>query len=135
MHYATRQYVSRESCVHGASTLNGFAARALLLLPDHNEHGQVLDWTVCIQKELTGFSTSDPIFGVATGIAAYFIWENDQRNSVDHGPGNTLLDLVCRRIGVENPLQNKKESVQEWMHQKTNATAPAPSPSPSKRLI
>lgn len=47
---------------------------------------------------------ADPIFGIATGIGAYYIYETDPRNAADHGPGNTLLDLISRRWGVANPL-------------------------------
>lgn len=38
------------------------------------------------------------MFGVATGIAAYAMWERDPRNAHDHGPGNRLWDLVQRRF-------------------------------------
>ncbi|WFC94045.1 hypothetical protein MBRA1_000673 [Malassezia brasiliensis] len=41
---------------------------------------------------------ADPVFGVATGIAAYAMWERDPRNAHDHGPGNRLWDLVQRRF-------------------------------------
>lgn len=63
--------------------------------------------------QISNTSVADPIFGMATGIGAFFIWENDQRNAHDHGPGNTLLDLLSRRMGVENPLRertNKQEA-------------------------
>jgi len=48
-------------------------------------------------------STADPLFGVATGAAAYYLWERDPRNAHSHGPGSTLADLVARRFGAAAP--------------------------------
>ena len=57
-------------------------------------------------------SVADPIFGIATGIGAFFIWENDRRNAHDHGPGNTLLDLLSRRMGVDNYLRERENKLE-----------------------
>lgn len=48
------------------------------------------------------------MFGIATGIAAYAIWERDPRNAHDHGPGNRLWDLINRRLGLSDGVQDAK---------------------------
>ena len=38
----------------------------------------------CDKLVLMIVRVADPLFGLATGVAAYFIWEKDQRNAHDH---------------------------------------------------
>lgn len=77
---------------------------------------------------------ADPVFGVATGIAAYIIWERDPRNAHDHGPGNTLGDLVARRLGLRSSASAPASARAAQAAPSTPAaslkspTAPAPTP-------
>ncbi|PWN50332.1 hypothetical protein IE53DRAFT_387371 [Violaceomyces palustris] len=41
---------------------------------------------------------SDPILGITTGIMAYYLWENDGRNSELRPQGRKLNDLLRRRF-------------------------------------
>lgn len=45
----------------------------------------------------------DPILGLATGVMAYVLWENDGRNSHERPTGRTLPELVRRRYYSEEP--------------------------------
>ncbi|KAJ1020336.1 hypothetical protein NDA18_005932 [Ustilago nuda] len=40
----------------------------------------------------------DPILGLATGVMAYFLWENDGRNAHERPEGRSLPELVRRRL-------------------------------------
>lgn len=73
----------------------------------------------CDKLVLMIVRVADPLFGLTTGVAAYFIWEKDQRNAHDHGPGNTLVDLVSRRFGIENPLHQLYEKNEQNSKPKT----------------
>lgn len=55
---------------------------------------------------------ADPIFGVVTGVGAFYLWETDPRNAADHGEGHRLWDLLSRRWGGHAPM--------------AQSTAPAP---------
>ncbi|SHO76438.1 Uncharacterized protein MSYG_0776 [Malassezia sympodialis ATCC 42132] len=70
---------------------------------------------------------SDPIFGVVTGVAAYILWENDPRNAQDHGNGNSLLDLISRRLQIENPVRKMTHSMRQQLQSR--------SPETEKRII
>ncbi|PKI83245.1 hypothetical protein MVES_002828 [Malassezia vespertilionis] len=65
---------------------------------------------------------ADPLFGVATGVAAYFIWERE--NATERPPGHTLVDLVRRKVGAD--AQPSIEVLSK---------APAPAPRATARLI
>ena len=45
----------------------------------------------------------DPILGLATGVMAYFLWENDPRNSHERPRGRSLPELVQRRLANQDP--------------------------------
>ncbi|KAJ1024166.1 hypothetical protein NDA16_003005 [Ustilago loliicola] len=45
----------------------------------------------------------DPILGLATGVMAYFLWENDGRNAHERPEGRSLPELVQRRLSNQPP--------------------------------
>lgn len=45
----------------------------------------------------------DPILGLATGVLAYFLWENDDRNTQERPDGRSLPELVRRRLNNQDP--------------------------------
>lgn len=45
----------------------------------------------------------DPILGLATGVMAYFLWENDGRNAHERPDGRSLPELVRRRLNNQPP--------------------------------
>ncbi|KAJ9475908.1 Non-classical export protein 1 [Pseudozyma hubeiensis] len=49
---------------------------------------------------------SDPILGLATGVMAYFLWENDARNYHERPQGRSLPELVRRRLSGQPPPSN-----------------------------
>ncbi|CDS00488.1 uncharacterized protein SPSC_03336 [Sporisorium scitamineum] len=48
----------------------------------------------------------DPILGLATGVMAYFLWENDARNYHERPDGRSLPELVRRRIANQPPPES-----------------------------
>ncbi|SPO30414.1 uncharacterized protein UTRI_06344 [Ustilago trichophora] len=48
----------------------------------------------------------DPILGLATGVMAYFLWENDPRNSHERPPHRSLPDLVRRKLSNQPLPEN-----------------------------
>ncbi|SPO31626.1 uncharacterized protein UTRI_06344_B [Ustilago trichophora] len=48
----------------------------------------------------------DPILGLATGVMAYFLWENDPRNAHERPPHRSLPDLVRRKLSNQPPPEN-----------------------------
>ncbi|EST07318.1 Non-classical export protein 1 [Kalmanozyma brasiliensis GHG001] len=48
----------------------------------------------------------DPILGLATGVMAYFLWENDPRNSHERPSQRSLPELVRRRLNSQTPPES-----------------------------
>ncbi|CBQ71291.1 conserved hypothetical protein [Sporisorium reilianum SRZ2] len=48
----------------------------------------------------------DPILGLATGVMAYFLWENDARNYHERPEGRSLPELLRRRLANQPPPES-----------------------------
>lgn len=66
----------------------------------HPRDSSILTDTVLIHTVIRVF---DPILGLATGVMAYFLWENDPRNSHERPRGRSLPELVQRRLANQDP--------------------------------